>query len=194
MALEDLIAALEAKAEAEAEARLEEARARARSIAADVERRLAALTAQRVADRETELRRQTEARIAAARRGVRSAVLEARAELLERVFAAARTKLEDEVIDSPVYLRELPRHLEEMLAYLGDHATVRCPPALLDPVREALGTTSTLTVSASPDAPPGVVATSGDGRVVVDNSLTGRLDRLRGRLAIELAAELEAAD
>jgi vacuolar-type H+-ATPase subunit E/Vma4 len=53
--------------------------------------------------------------------------------------------------------------------------------------------TKRLTVEGDAAAPPGVTVVTTDGVITVDNTLEGRLERLRARLAIEVLAGLEAS-
>jgi vacuolar-type H+-ATPase subunit E/Vma4 len=47
-----------------------------------------------------------------------------------------------------------------------------------------------VTVRGDPGVPPGMVVTTTDGVIEVDQTLDGRLERLRARLALELMARL----
>jgi vacuolar-type H+-ATPase subunit E/Vma4 len=191
MALADLLAALEREAAAQAEARRAAARAAAAEIARSADERLERRRSEAALARETELRRAAETALDEARRAARRSVLDARERLLERVFAAARGLL-PEAMARDGYRAVLPRHVADALRAVGDQpAVVRCPDALGDAVRAALGPRRDVTVETDPAAPPGITAGTTDGAVAVDNTLPGRLDRARPRLAIAVLARLK---
>lgn len=189
MAVEQLLAALERDAATQAERLRAEARGRATAIiaraAADVDRRRE-LALVRL-DREQRVAMARE--IMTAERTLREQVLAARAEVLERVFAEATRRLETAAID--VWGSIAPGLVADTLAYLEGHAAVlRCPA---DATQMIAGATDgkPVTVQAGPTNLPGVLGERGDGRVVVDNTLPGRLARMRDDLAIELSRRLE---
>jgi vacuolar-type H+-ATPase subunit E/Vma4 len=75
---------------------------------------------------------------------------------------------------------------------VGDEpAVVRCPLALVPAVRSAVKRMKHVTVEGDAAAPPGIRVITSDGAIEVDNTLEGRLERLRVRLALEVLAALE---
>ena len=189
MAVEQLLAALERDAAAQAERLRAEARDRATVIiaraAADVDRRRE-LALVRL-DREQRVAMARE--IMTAERTLRAQVLAARAEVIERVFAEASRRLARAAID--VWESIAPGLVADTLAYLEGHAAVlRCPGDAAHRVAGAANGKA-VTVQAGAANLPGVLGESGDGRVVVDNTLPGRLARMQDDLAIELSRRLE---
>lgn len=193
MPLDHLLAALERDGSAQAEELLGQARARAAAIAREADELVARRRADRLGAREAGLRGAAEAALGEARRAGRRTVLAARERLLERVFAAARD-LFPEVVEGEAYrTATFPTHLSEALHAVGDEAAViRCSKTLATAARALVGT-KRLTVEGDAAAPPGVTVVTTDGVITVDNTLQGRLERLRARLAIEVLAGLEAS-
>ncbi|MBI2963238.1 MAG: hypothetical protein HYY35_05735 [Deltaproteobacteria bacterium] len=188
MALDDLLAELERDARSKADAELAAARAEASRIAGDGVERIRRRRAEFLASLEADLEAETELALAEARHRVHGEVLAARQRMLERVFAAARERLAD-AVRSEAYDAVLGSHLAEALSYLGGAAAVvRCPAALASRVRELVAGREHLSVDSRDGAEPGIAVVAAEGAVVVDNTLTGRLERLRGRLAIEVLA------
>lgn len=189
--MDRLIAALEREAAERASEILDQARAEASRIREAAEREVGRERAQ-VLDRG-----ETAARIAAARRRAEAsrkaarAVLEAREELLERVFGAAREAL-DEAGRSTAYREALPRHLAEALRFIDGGAVVTCGPDLAEDVRRAIADRPDVEVRTDPAAPPGFAVGSMDGRVAVEGGLAERLARRADLLAIEILTRLEA--
>lgn len=191
MPLEQLLDALERDATAQAETLVADARAAAATIATERETRLARRREDVLGAREAELRGTVEAVLGEARRAGRRTVLEARDRLLDRVFTAART-LFPAAIAGDAYRASLPEHVAEALRAVGDEpAVIRCSEALVPAVQAASGRNKDLTVLGDPTAPPGVTVSTIDGAIDVDNTLEGRLERLRGRLALDVVARLE---
>lgn len=191
MALQDLIARLEADAEAQVDAIArradEEVRAIESAAAAQAAHELEAVRARRRAERLHEY----EQAEALARRRARATELAARHELLDRVFARARDLL-PELESAAGFAQALTRHAKEALSFLGAEAParLRCNATtahVLDPV--AADRRAPTTIAIDSRVGPGVIAELLDGRVVVDNTLAARLDRLAPQLAIEWAAE-----
>jgi vacuolar-type H+-ATPase subunit E/Vma4 len=187
----ELLAALERNAAAEAAQVRAAARERATALiaraAAEVDRRRA-IALERL-EREGHARVAREA--ATAERVLRERSLAARALVLERVFAEAATRLARAGID--LWQPAVPGLVADTLRFLEDRpALLRCPPDADRSVRHAVGTDrAEVTVEPSGSSGPGVRGESRDGRVVVDNTLLGRLERMRDDLAVQLARRLE---
>lgn len=186
MALEDLLAELERDGRSKADAELEAARGEAAGIAAESEERMRRRRAEFLASVKAELKAEVELALAEARHRAQGEVLAARQHMLDRVFDAAQALLA-EAVQSESYAAVLGAHLAEALAYLGDApAIVRCPGALAARVRELIAGRENVSVENHAAAEPGIAIVAGDGSFVVDNTLSGRLERLRPILAIEV--------
>jgi len=189
MALQDLIARLEA----DADARVQAIRARAddavRALEASEARAAAEIVEQHLAARRATRQAALARELAQARHRARAEALTARRGLLQRVLKRAEALI-PEVAATQAYRAALPGHLDEALSYLeGLRPLVKCPPSsapLLEP-RLAGRDDVTLLVEASVGA--GLVAEAADGSVVVDNTLRARLRRREAHLAVELVRE-----
>jgi len=192
MPLDHLLAALERDGSAQAEALLAEASAAAAAIAREADELVARRRVDRLGAREARLRGAAEAALGAARRAGRGAVLAARERLLERVFGAARDLFPEVVAGEAYRTAAFPTHLSEAVhAVGGEPAVIRCPTTLAAAARAVVAGEKQLTVQGDPAAPPGVTVVTTDGVIEVDNTLEGRLERLRARLALEVLAGLE---
>lgn len=192
MPLEHLLSALEREAQAQSEALL----AAARAEAAEISRRSEELVARQRADvlrtREGELRGAAEATVGEARRAARATVLTARQQLIDRVFERAREMLPG-ASAGEAYRAVLPQHIAEALAALGDQpAVIRCDAGVADAVRSAVARKEHLVVRPEAGARAGVVVATTDGTIEVDNTLDGRLERVRAQLALEVMARVAA--
>lgn len=191
MAIEQLIRALEADARGRAADVLREARAEARRIREEAAGREARRREEFLSRVEEEVRAGLDEVVATARREARERALRSRANLLERIFEEAGARL-PAAAGTDAYLDALPGRIDEASRYLpAGPAEVECPPALEGAVRAALEGRSGLRIEARREAAPGVRVRSADGRVTVDDTLTGRLERMRPELEIRLAARLE---
>jgi vacuolar-type H+-ATPase subunit E/Vma4 len=191
MALEHLLAALEREANAQAAALLAAARAEAAGIGRDADEAVARRRSDVLAIREAELRGAAEAAVGEARRAGRATALQALERLLDRVLGAARAMFPAALV-SDAYRAALPAHVAEALHALGDEpAVIRCPKALVPAVRAAARSRKHVTVRGDPTARPGVSVATADGVIEVDNTLDGRLERLRPRLSLEVVARVE---
>jgi vacuolar-type H+-ATPase subunit E/Vma4 len=190
MALPDLITRLEQEAHSRVEAIHRGADAEVRAIEEEAERAVAEVM-RRHLEREHAGRRATQDReLAAARRHTRGRELEAQHALLARVVARARSLL-PETAESPAYRAVLPRHLDEALSFLqGLHPQVRCQAAFVPVLESAIVEREGARIVIDESVGPGIVAESGDGSVIVDNTLTARLRRVETDLATELARRL----
>lgn len=190
--MDELIAALERKARARAEEIVAEARAEAERIRAETEAEVERRVSPDLAEREAAWRAGATRAIGAAHRDGARVALRARARALERVFARARERL-GAASAGPAYQAGLPDRLERALTYPSGRATVVCPPALADAIRDALGTDGAgVEVESDEESDPGFRVRAADGSVEVDETLTGRLDRSRPALAIHVVRAFEA--
>jgi len=188
--VEDIIRTLERDAEAQAAARMEQARERAEAVRAEAEREASARRRVILGEREEELRADGRRKVAQAGRESRATVLQAEQRVLERIFAKA-TSLLEEPSSLETYQTHLSTHLGEALAYVGTRpVTVICKPQLADAVRHLLSERQSVRVRADQDAPLGLVVVSDDGALTVDNSVAGRLRRLKAELSSTLLKRL----
>ena len=191
--IDGLLATLDRNAMAEI-ARIEaEGRTRAQAITDAAERRMrerrdAALGARRVEARIT-----LERALAAARHAARERALEARAALLDRVFAAIRAVLPEAAI-SAEYQARMANELEQARAFTAERpAVVRCAPGLAEKLRQVARTNGRLKIEPDGGISAGFRVATEDGALEVDATLEGRLRRAQPRIAIEALAGLEAA-
>jgi vacuolar-type H+-ATPase subunit E/Vma4 len=192
MGLEHLLEALERDADAQVEQALAQARAEAdrittESMAALEQRRHEATSAS-----ESARHQEVEHAVTLARREARRSILEARERLLERVFAAARGEL-PAAAAGPAYRASLPAALRSALAAVGsEQAVIRCPETLAPELERARPRgAKAVAVKVDPASGSGFRVVSEDGAVEVDDTLEGRLDRLRFPLARQVLAQLE---
>jgi V/A-type H+-transporting ATPase subunit E len=190
--IDALLATLERDTEAEVTRIMDEARARAADLTRAAEQRMAERRAATLGKRETEERAQHERALAGLRLTARARVLEARAALLDRLFAALRATL-PELARSPAYRRDLPKELERLSVFAGDQAvTIRCTPALTTTLQRLIKTNGHIHIRSDARIAAGFRVTTADGTLEVDGSLESRLERLRPRLALEALAALFA--
>jgi vacuolar-type H+-ATPase subunit E/Vma4 len=182
MAVAALLQVLEAQARAEAG----ELRARAQAEAERILARAEADIERRRSLHLERLRREGRTRIARetgeVARALRQSVLQARAEVVERVLGAARQRLGRMPVDE--YADRLGPMLAEALPYFdaGD-VVVECVPA-------AAAILGSVAVEVSPSAEAGLLVRSRDRRVVVDQTLVGRLVGRQDALALMVVARL----
>jgi vacuolar-type H+-ATPase subunit E/Vma4 len=143
-------------------------------------------------DKEVELRREASERIAAARTDARKHVLEARDDLLRRVFAMAEQALSEE-LEAPSAQGELVARAERALAHMPPDSAVvvTCSSGVVPMLESALGSHDDVRVECDPDLPAGFRVAAADGTVVVDATLSRLLEADRPALAIEILRRLE---
>jgi vacuolar-type H+-ATPase subunit E/Vma4 len=183
-----IVALLEREAAAEREQILAEARAQAEAIRAEARREAeesVAATRRRLEaeGRATLVKAQSTAQLRAS-----ALVLRAKEEEIARVFARAEEELARVARDPDRYPAILEAFIEEGLQGITGHAVVTVNPSDQSAV-EALGRRRgwDLTVQADPAVWGGARIASLDGRLVVINTLTSRLERARPTLAAEVA-------
>jgi vacuolar-type H+-ATPase subunit E/Vma4 len=188
MSLDRLLETLERDAREEAERVLAAARAEAEGMRARTEAAVAGRRAEALRAREATLRADAAGRLAVVRREGRRATLDARHRLLERVRAVARERVAASEGDAD----SLGPRLRTALACHGDRPVeIRCPPALVDAVRAAIGDRAATVVTPDAAAPAALAVRAADGAMEVDASLAGLLERHWPALALELMRELE---
>ncbi len=191
MAIEQLLAVLEQDAEAERQTILAEARSEADRIRREAAERATERRAQLLAPRERAWRQAAALAVEEARQQGRTEILAARAGLLDRIFAMVRSRLPAMLRDSR-YHGALADQLADALTYVGDQpCIVRCPPPIGDTLRSITAGREAVTVVEDPNAPPGFTVRSPEDRVVVDQTLEGRLERLQSILALQSLSDLQ---
>lgn len=191
MGLPELIAALERDADAEIHRIKEQARARAARIEAETHARIQQRRAERLATLEAALRRQGDEALARARRQLQTNIFEARARMLDRVFTRATEAFPD-VVRRPAFDHVLRTSLETLLAAVGDEqGTIHCLPILEARVRNILQSRPGVSVQSRSDVGHGLRWVSREGRVVLDDTLECKLERLRTSLAITIMERVE---
>lgn len=193
MALDDLIARLEADADARVQAIRQRADGEVRALDAEAARAAAEVTRANLARRRAALQAELRRELALARQKARAQELEARRALFQRVLSRAEA-LVAEVGASPAYLAVLPGHCTEALSYLEAlRPIVRCAPALVPVLEPAVAGREDVQLVPDEALGPGLVAEAADGSVLVDNTLLARVRRREARLAVELLEALPRA-
>jgi vacuolar-type H+-ATPase subunit E/Vma4 len=173
------IAAVRAGAEAEVAALVE---AGARASSHDLEQALAA----------REVARESAFGIerAAAQRHAAASVLRAQHKFLDRVFARAESLATDASADSR-YLQALPRHVANVVGYLGNRpATLRCRTKLAPRLQPLLVNTPQVELIADDTLPAGFIAAARDASCTIDCTLAARLATLRPQLEADLLSRV----
>jgi vacuolar-type H+-ATPase subunit E/Vma4 len=192
MALAELLRTLEEDAAARREALLARARADAERLRAESGADLARRRAAALAAREAELRATAARATEVARRQAARRLLETRSGALERIRRRTETQLAERAAD-PAWLPALARDVELALEYVGPvPAVVEAPAALLEYLRGTITGLAHVTLEPAGGGRRGLVVRSADGSLTVDATLESRLARAWPRLAIDLAARLEA--
>jgi vacuolar-type H+-ATPase subunit E/Vma4 len=190
VALDVLLDALERDARAEAGERRRVAQAEAEAViaraAAEVDRRRGLAMAELCDRRRVEVTREA----AATARALTARVLEARAALLERIFAEAGERLRR--LPFSRWRERLPDLARETSVFLaGSDADLICDAEAGAELGPLIAGMPGLRVVIAPDAAPGLLGRTRDGRVLVDNTWPARLERNREALAIRLLQLLE---
>lgn len=190
MGLQDLISRLERDAERRIAELRDKAQAEAEGLLAEAARESAAHRERELGLRRGARKGRYERALAEARQRARADRLRAQHELLARIFTRAR-ELIPEVAASDAYAAALGAHLAEALRYVeGTRAVVRCAPAHLAVVQPLLAARDGVELVEDPSLAPGVVVTTADESVAIDDTLPARLARFEPRLSVELIAEV----
>jgi len=187
----ELIAILEKEASTECERILEEARGQAEEIVTRARRE-----AQSYLDAQ---RRQAEAERAAERTKAESAaqlqaasrVLQAKDQAMRAIFADAEAVLKQVSQNKVQYAKVLRGLIQEGAAGLSGHLVVEVHPDDLQAARQAgkeIGLDAEFKLS--PTILGGARLSTPDGRFVVENTLTSRLERVKPVVASEVASLL----
>jgi vacuolar-type H+-ATPase subunit E/Vma4 len=184
---------LQRNADAEAEVRRTAAASEAARIRSDADARLDRHVAAATAEKLSALSTLEEATRAAALQRVARDTMTARAEALDRVFAAAAARIETRRTHAGL-AAALAVMIPDALSYLPDGpAQLRCSAAAAAAVRGAIAGLARdgLAVAEDDTVPLGVMAETADRSIIVDATFVRRLTRERPRLAIEVANQLE---
>jgi vacuolar-type H+-ATPase subunit E/Vma4 len=176
VALDELLVALRREAQAEADRLLAEARESAAQRAAlagavSARQREASLGARQRAQ-ESEL----EATLSMARLGARRQVLDARNQLLDRLFAALRAEC-PEAVGRPEYLGTLPHRVAAALACVDDSDAVvlSAPPSIMAALADVVRGMDRVTCRIDGGIGAGIRVASADGNVEVVDTLEVRI-------------------
>jgi vacuolar-type H+-ATPase subunit E/Vma4 len=171
MALEHLLAALEADAETKIAAALGAAREQASRLETESGDRIARLRAEALQQHQIQFRQETERMVATSRREARQELLLTRQRLLERVLRRA-VELGPDVTRGSAYLAGLPADLARALSYLDQsRVIVRCSPELGTEMHRLLAEHEQAKVEIQPTLGAGFVVAAADGSAVVDRTL-----------------------
>jgi vacuolar-type H+-ATPase subunit E/Vma4 len=194
MALADLLRTLEEDAAARREALLARAKADAEGLRAESGADLARRRAAALAAREAELRATAARATEVARRQAARRWLESRSATHERIRRRAETRLAEQASD-PGWLPSLAHDVVLALEYMGSAPSIiEAPVPLLEYLRGTIAGLAQVTLEAAGDGDGrrSLLVRSADGSLTVDATLESRLARAWPRLAIDLAARLEA--
>jgi vacuolar-type H+-ATPase subunit E/Vma4 len=197
MALDDLIAVLDAEARGRAATWVEGARREAATLVDGAARRRDRTRAEALAAAEAAERTELGDLLGEARRRAALAILTSRERALDRIFEAA-ARAAGEAMASEEYRRALPALLAAALDFArpGPGVRVRCAPVLADALRGFAGEGGLRAdaVEVDPAVGAGFEVTSADGRLTVAERLDERLARLRPGLAIAVVQEIDEED
>lgn len=192
----DLLAqAILAQAEAEAKKIREDAEATAQRINSEAEQEAATQRERAAMAEAARAERENASTLAAAHLKARRRILEAREELIDRVFAEATTRLESFRTDS-LYPRILINLVDEAISALeGDSFTVSVMPEDYDMAARALNSTSLRGKRTEVHADEqirggGCIVRQADGRSFYDNTFASIIQRHHLRLRTMVAEVL----
>jgi vacuolar-type H+-ATPase subunit E/Vma4 len=192
--IDALLAGLEREAEAEIARVLADGRAQAAALTAQAEERIARQRQAALGRRESEGRAAMERSLAGARHLARERTLQARANLLDRVFTALQAAL-PALAATAAYRATLARDLARTLAFAGEEkAVVHCAPALTTLMRRLVKANGGLRIKSDARIVAGFKVATADGGLEVDGTLEGRALRQRPRLALEALVALRGGE
>ncbi len=182
----DLIIELRRNAEATAARIRESAQLEAEQLRLETERQIESRRAASLREEEEDYRLEARSEIAAERHASMRSVLQARAQLIERVLELAASMLPD-ACESETYRSTLAAQLGESMRFIDDEgARVLCSQELVPALREAAKAYASATVEPDADTRNGFVVVNANGSVAVDKQLDTELRRMRPTLAIEI--------
>jgi len=189
-----LRAAVEADGQTRIKTILQAAREQASRIRADAESLATGIQSDVLREEELRLRREGNRRIAAARAEARKREFDARNELLDRVFAAAREALPD-ALERPEARMQLVARVERALSHMPEGpVVVSCSSNLASVLATALADRNDVRVESDAKLAVGFRAVGGGGSLVVDATFANLLDLDRPAFAIEILRRLEGEE
>jgi vacuolar-type H+-ATPase subunit E/Vma4 len=192
MGLAELVTRLDRDVDARIAAIRDRARADADAIEAEARRQAMHTQEEALAARRGERRARLARELAVVRRRARLEELVAKRALIDRVLARVGELLET-AETNPAYLATLARQVDDALRYVSDRpSVVRCRPSLASVVRAAVAGRDGVVCVEQEDAGVGFAIHARDGSVDIDETLAARLERSKKRLAVRLAAEVDA--
>jgi vacuolar-type H+-ATPase subunit E/Vma4 len=193
MTLDPLLAALRHQADAEREQLLAAARAEAGRLVSEAEARTRTERTGQVDARRSAFQSAAELRAADARRTARRGVIEARQRLLDRVFGAALDLIPEAGVGL-AYRATLPARLRRALACTGDApVAIHGAPGIAAELGSLTAAQAHCVVRAAPEIRAGLRLATVDGRLDVDDTLEGQLERRRPELSLGVLADFGAA-
>jgi vacuolar-type H+-ATPase subunit E/Vma4 len=158
----------------------------------DAETAAASQRAEILRSKEAELRAALRLELSRARADGRRRALEARNELLARIFADAHQLL-GEAIQHPTAREYLAARAQEALGFVpeGD-ALITCSPGVAAVLEGRLAAHPDLRIETREDLPPGFQFTAAGGALLIDATLEKLLELERPALAIEVLRRLAA--
>jgi len=187
----ELITLLEREAAAEREKILAESRAEAEKVVAEARRQAEELLAAHKERLEAEARAARVRAQSTAHLRASSQILQAKEEEITQVFAGAEAALARMPGEGQRYPAVLRAFVTEGLGGLESVGAVTVNPADLAAAQTVLKEHgASVTVQTDPAVVGGVKVTSPDGRFVLTNTLSSRLDRARPIIAADVAKAL----
>lgn len=122
--------------------------------------------------------------VSKANQDARKELMNAREKIIEECFTKAHHKLS--VLNEKEYRETVARFLEEGVRKLGKDCTVAVSREIDKELAKDMG----LKVKGSVEVSGGVIITSGDGRVTLDNTFEGILKRKRDELRVKVGKML----
>ena len=193
MGVEEIVRLIEREAADESARLVADATVEAASLVEEAEAAARARVAGACELAEPAIRAEATRRVNAARRRLLERRAGTTAGLIDAVMVEAGAKLDEisSAIDRPRWEAALSRLTVAALDMVGSGAVVRVRAADAPLVAEIIATAGgRLEPLPDPSAPPGVQASSADGRLEVDATLAARLTRARTILAEDLGRAL----
>lgn len=185
MALEDILAAIDAQVQVERARILEEAEAEADRIETEARQDAEAIREQHFTRLQNRANTDRVRRVNEARLDARFQVMQAKESLLTAVFDEAARQLTQARTD-PRYPDALRHLIQEAIGELGENVVLRLDPRDTTVVQGLIP--ATCTVDPSLGCWGGSVAATTDGQLVVNNTLEARLEQAKTLLRNDLTA------
>lgn len=189
MGLDALLAKLDADARREREEIISRATRRAEAVREEAEAELKRSRTRALDEVRAEERAEARKKVVEARTEARHIVFQARHDLLRRIRSATEERI-DGGADDEAYRSALPDEVDAVLRRAPAGAMrVRAAPGLVEALRDALSEARTEIV-ADDDVGTGFVAVGAEGAVIIDATLSARLERAWPAEAMRLLQEL----